>query len=213
MKENEFINYGCGLSAPHEWTNYDVSPTLRIQRIPVLGQLMKSSLNTQFPENVKYGDIIQGLPVADNTSTAVYCSHTLEHLALNDLRKALRNTYKILKPGGYFRCVVPDLEQAAREYVSGLDQKNNTASFTFFDRTSLGIRDRPTGLKAFVSSFFGNSHHLWMWDGQSLMKELSDAGFKDIRICSFNDSEEKMFAKVEESGRFINAVALESRKW
>lgn len=213
MKENEYINYGCGLSAPAEWTNYDVSPTLRIQRVPLIGKILKNSLNTEFPDNVKYGDIISGLPVPDNTATAIYCSHTLEHLALNDFRKALRNTYKILKPGGYFRCVVPDLEQAAREYVQGLDQQNNKASFTFFDRTSLGIRDRPAGMKSFVASFFGNSHHLWMWDAQSLMQELKDAGFKDVRVCAFNDSEEKMYNIVEEKGRFENAAALESRKW
>jgi hypothetical protein len=30
-----YIQYGCGLSAPKEWTNFDVSPTLRIQKLPI----------------------------------------------------------------------------------------------------------------------------------------------------------------------------------
>ncbi len=79
-----YIQYGCGLSAPKEWTNFDVSPTLRIQKLPIIGAILKSSLNTSFPKNVQYGDIINGLPVKENSCDGLYCSHTLEHLSLND---------------------------------------------------------------------------------------------------------------------------------
>ena len=109
-----YVQYGCGLSAPKEWANFDISPTLRIQNIPILGPIFKDKLNTIFPKNALYGDIIKGLPVNDNSCDGLYCSHTLEHISLNDFRKALINSYKILKPGGIFRCVVPDLELAAR---------------------------------------------------------------------------------------------------
>lgn len=34
---DNFIQYGCGLSAPAGWRNFDSSPTLRAQRLPVLG--------------------------------------------------------------------------------------------------------------------------------------------------------------------------------
>src|SRR5436190_6115031 len=111
-----YVQYGCGLSAPAGWKNFDVSPTLRLQKIPFLGKLLKRNSKTVFPENVQYGDIIKQLPVAENSCDGVYCSHTLEHLSLNDCRISLRNTYKILKPKGIFRCVVPDLEMAARAY-------------------------------------------------------------------------------------------------
>ena len=76
---SDYIQYGCGLCAPKEWLNFDVSPTLRIQKTPVLGSLLKPVLNTTFPPNVKYGDIVRGLPVKDESAKAVYCSHTLEH--------------------------------------------------------------------------------------------------------------------------------------
>ncbi|MCI5142460.1 MAG: methyltransferase type 11, partial [Candidatus Electrothrix sp. ATG1] len=33
--EKQFIHYGCGLSAPESWLNFDASPTLRLQRIPL----------------------------------------------------------------------------------------------------------------------------------------------------------------------------------
>lgn len=207
-----YVQYGCGLSAPKQWTNFDVSPTLRIQKIPIIGSLLKSRLNTTFPANVQYGDIIKGLPIADNSCDGLYCSHTLEHLSLNDFRTALANSHKVLKKGGIFRCVVPDLEEAARIYIQELDSQVPQASLNFVNTTLLGIKDRPRGLKGFIQSFFGNSHHLWMWDHLGLAEELRQAGFTDIRKCTFNDSQDEMFKFVEDRGRFYSAAAIECRK-
>ncbi|MBX2952279.1 MAG: methyltransferase domain-containing protein [Leadbetterella sp.] len=208
----KYVQYGCGLSAPEQWINYDASPTLQIQKAPLIGELFKSNLNTEFPSNVLFGDIIKGLPEDVNSVDGLYCSHTLEHLALNDMRRALANSYAILKKGGIFRCVVPDLEYAAREYIKRLDAGDETASMFFMQDTLLGVEDRPRGAKGMVSSYFGNSHHLWMWDRKSLARELRNAGFVEVRECSFNDSEDPMFTHVEDQSRFVNAVALECRK-
>ena len=208
-----YVQYGCGHSAPKEWVNFDSSPTLRIQKIPLIGQLLKGRLNTVFPASVRYGDIIKGLPVDENSCDGVYCSHTLEHLSLQDFKVALKNTHTILKKGGIFRCVVPDLEFSAREYIKSLDAGNNLASLEFMGRsTLLGVEKRSKGLKGLLNSFLGNSHHLWMWDGKSLSEELKNAGFSQIRICSFNDSEDSMFKHVEDRSRFENAVSVECRK-
>lgn len=211
-KRRQYLQYGCGLSAPVEWTNYDISPTLRLQKIPVLGKLLRDKAKVKFPENVLYGDIIRGLPVPDGSCDGVYCSHTLEHLALDDFRKALANTHKILKKGGIFRCVVPDLETAARSYLKSLEQGDAEASSTFMRNTRLGIRVRPKGLTAQLKTIFGNAHHLWMWDGISLASELEKAGFRYVRICRFNDSEDEMFRYVEDVWRFHNSVAVEGKK-
>src|SRR5687767_6441655 len=108
-----YVQFGCGLSAPDGWLNFDSSPTLRAQRLPLIGSAIARASDTRFPEAVRYGDIVTGLPVADGSCKGVYASHVLEHLALEDMRTALRNTWKILEPGGVFRLVVPDLELMA----------------------------------------------------------------------------------------------------
>ena len=209
---NQYVQYGCGLAAPEEWKNFDVSPTLRIQKTPIIGQLLKNKLNTVFPPNVAYGDIIKGLPVPQNSVDGLYCSHTLEHLSLNELRKSLVNSYKILKVGGLFRCVVPDMEILARQYLQKLDEGDSQACINFIAETLMGVEERPRGLIAFFKSFYGNRHHLWMWDYHSLSYELEKAGFKNIRRCKFNDSEDEMFKYVESKGRFNNAVAIQCEK-
>ena len=211
--EKIYAQYGCGLWAPKEWLNFDASPTLRIQKTPILNRLLKGSLNVVFPDNVRYGDIIKGLPLADNSCEGIYCSHTLEHLSLNDCRIALKNTYRVLKPGGVFRCVVPDLEYCARQYITCLDKGDKNAVYQFMGtETLLGVENRPRGLKGLVNLFFGNAHHLWMWDFLSLSDELAKAGFNEIRRCAYNDSRHEMFRFVEDQGRFCNAVAIECYK-
>jgi predicted SAM-dependent methyltransferase len=211
--EKIYVQYGCGLSAPEGWINFDASPTLRIQKTPLIGVLLKPTLNTIFPKNVKYGDIVRGLPLKESYCDAVYCSHVLEHLALDDFRTALNNTFKILKPGGIFRCVVPDLETITKRYLNELETKKETASINFIGNgTLLGVVKRPKGMRAIVTSFMGNSHHLWMWDHYSLTHELKQAGFINIRKALFNDSADEKFKSVENPERFEAAVALECSK-
>ena len=209
----QYVHYGCGLTAPVEWLNFDISPTLRIQKTPLLGSLLKKKLNTTFSPNVKYGDIVKGLPIKADSCDGLYCSHVLEHLSLQDFKTALKNSYSILKKGGIFRCVVPDLEFAARNYIQDLEKGNKLASVYFIGEcTLLGMEKRPKGFKEMVISLFGNSHHMWMWDRKSLSEELKMAGFQEIRICSFNDSQDEMFKLVENKGRFENAVSIECKK-
>jgi SAM-dependent methyltransferase len=209
----KYVQYGCGHSAPIEWINFDISPTLRIQKTPVLGALLKNKLNTTFAPNVRYGDIVRGLPIEENSCDGLYCSHVLDDLSLEDLPVALKNSYRILKKGGIFRCVMQDLEYEARTYIQNLDKGDKSASIKFLNDTLLGFLKRPRGLTGILVSFFSNQHHLWMWDSHSLGEQLKLAGFRDLRRCIRHDCQDEMFKLVEnDAGRFSNAVAFECRK-
>jgi Methyltransferase domain len=205
MSVTAYVQYGCGLTAPEGWLNFDASPTLRLQRLPLVGRIGAAG-GTKFPANVRYGDIVKGLPIEPASCRAVYCSHVLEHLSLSELRTALANTRAVLASGGLFRLVVPDLRAAAQRYVA---DSSDTAAARFMTETFLGITERPRGLRGLLQSWLGNSHHLWMWDYPSLRRELETAGFKDIRAARLGDSEEPMFAIVEEESRWVDAVAIQ----
>ncbi|MBX9688520.1 MAG: methyltransferase domain-containing protein [Candidatus Obscuribacterales bacterium] len=209
-----YVQYGCGLSAPKSWRNFDASPTLQMQRLPLLGSLFRSSLFSNkgfliFPLNVEHADIVSGLPLKKESCDAIYCSHILEHLALNDFRLALRNTYSYLKPGGVFRLVLPDLETLAREYLESEDPQ---ASLKFMDESKLGFKDRPRGALGMLRRLLGNSAHLWMWDFESLSLELKEAGFKEIRRAEFGDSADPQFKAVEDPLRWKDCLGMECRK-
>jgi hypothetical protein len=204
-----YLQYGCGLSAPPGWRNFDASPTLRLQRVPVLGRLVAGGEYPRFPGNVEYGDIVRGLPVPAGSCRAIYCSHVLEHLALEDCRKALANTWQCLERDGRFRLVLPDLEQIARDYVSSDGPR---ASVRFMEQSGLGKTARPAGLKGLLRDWLGNSSHLWMWDFKALSAELRQTGFRDVRRAEYGDSEDPRFREVEDADRWRNGVGIESRR-
>lgn len=200
-----YLQYGCGLCAPEGWLNFDASPSLRLRKIPVLGGLFKR-YTPPFPANVLYGDIVRGLPVPPASCRAVYCSHVLEHLALEDCRTALRNTYQYLGPKGVFRFVLPDLQVLARQYIESDD---HDAALKFIMYTGLGRINRPRSLYAFLTEWLGNRRHLWLWDLKSISHELEEVGFTHIRPASFGDSTEAPFEQVEDVDRWKNCLGVE----
>lgn len=205
---NDYVQYGCGLCAPGTWTNFDVSPTLRLRRIPVVGRLT-GRFGPNWPPNVRYGDIVRGLPVPPESCSGVYCSHVLEHLAYEDVGTALKNTLSYLHPGGRFRFVLPDLEHLARVYVAANEPD---AAHQFMEAGSLGQRTRPRGPVAFLRDWLGNSRHLWMWDFKAMAKQLADAGFVDVRRATMGDSADARFRDVEDVERWRDCLGIECRR-
>jgi len=213
-----YVQFGAGHSAPDGWLNFDVSPTLRVQKLPLVGKaLARLSGNASgFPDNVRYGDIVLGLPVPDNSVQGLYASHVLEHLSLEDMRVALRNAFRILKPGGVFRLIVPNLLPIAEAYVASARAGDPDAAILFIQSTLMGQERRPSGMRGKIRAQLGNGAHLWMWDHPSMERELKSAGFVDMRPAQFGDSSDPMFASVEQLDRFMTGdvaeVAIEARK-
>ncbi len=202
---SEYVHYGCLFCAPETWLNFDASPTLRFERIPMLGRLYTKN-QRRFPPNVRYGDIVKGLPVPPASCQALYCSHVLEHLALADCRTALKNSHSYLRTGGVFRMVLPDLEALTRTYLAdgGWD-----AAHRFMKESMLGFEERQRGLRGLFFSWLGNSRHLWIWDYRSLEHELQQIGFKNIRRAFYGDAENARFREVEDRGRFEGCLGIE----
>jgi len=205
---NRYVQYGCGFSAPIGWINFDASPTLRFERIPIFGRMYTKNPG-RFPENVRYGDIVKGLPLEPDSCTGIYCSHILEHLALDEASRALTNTLRYLRRGGTFRLVVPDLRQLALEYI---EDSSTKAAHRFMESAGLGRTHRLRNLIGFAKDWIGNSAHLWMWDEKAMTEVLRQHGFIQIRRCSFGDAADQKFHEVEEQDRFDKCLAMECKK-
>ncbi len=181
--------------------NFDASPTRFFERIPLLGRLYKKN-NFRFASSVEYGDIVKGLPISNNSVSGLYASHVLEHLTLEDCKTALKNSYTVLKAGGRFRLIVPDLRVRAEKYVA--TSTDPEAASAFMHSVGLGQTSRLRGVVPRLAHYFGNSAHLWMWDEASMTTAVRAAGFSRVRRCEFGDSGDPMFALVEERERFCS---------
>jgi SAM-dependent methyltransferase len=198
-----YVQYGCGYCAPPGWRNFDASWTLRVERLPLVGRFMTKNTR-RFPMNAMPGDIAKGLPLPDGSADGIYASHVLEHLSRRDFFAALDNTHRLLRPGGVFRLIVPDLEFRARRYVADLDAGRIDANDRLLRSGSLGLETPPAGLVNLAAYAFGGSKHLWMWDWPSIKAALEQAGFASVRRCRMGDSGDPMFEQVEDHGRFFD---------
>ena len=206
-----YVQYGCGpFSAPQGWENFDSPLTLRWEKIPIVGKLWTKN-SYRYPPNVRIGDIVKGLPIAEATCRGIYASHVLEHLTLAEFKVALDNTRKLMVPGGIFRAIVPDLEWAVREYLKRLELGDEEANSFLMTETYLGYKTRRTGIKGILYEHLNRAKHMWMWDTQSLSSALLNHGFRSAHPCKFGDCEDPMFAAVEDAARFEHAVAIEAR--
>jgi SAM-dependent methyltransferase len=214
------IYYGASTSAVPGWLNFDASLTVRVQNLPVVGRTLArlSGNDFEFPVFLKYGDIIKGLPVPDASADGIYASHVLEHLSLEDMRTALRNTWRILKPGGVFRLIVPDLRERAKRYVARVetDPDDPEAAPWFVSDIELGeARPQASGLRR-LRRALALGRHQWMWDYPSMARELAAAGFVGIRRSSFGDADDPRFAEVEQLDRYftgdIQELSIEARR-
>jgi hypothetical protein len=206
-----YVQYGCGESSPVGWLNFDASPTLRVQKIPIIGNFVRRK-KISFPSSVRYGDIRKGLPISDGACAGVYASHVLEHLSLNDFHLALKETFRIIDSGVIFRLIVPDLVYHCNKFLENSSRGNHDACSEFMRETHLGYETRASGLLGSWIASLQNSRHMWMWDYGGLYAALSQYGFVDIRRADFGDCEDMMFNAVERSSRFINACAIECKK-
>lgn len=215
-----YVQYGAGNQAVQGWLNFDASPTLRIQKMPLIGRLFRTKLHCIFDDDVLYGDIIKGLPIKSNSVDGLFCSHVLEHLSYTDCFLALNNSFEYLKPGGLFRLIVPDLEYYINRYRILLTSHNHderaSAAIEFCKGTCFGMEGSRSTLSKRLIHIFSNSAHLWMWDYLSLTKALSDHGFINIQKFQYGDCADEMFLRPERLHQFgdneLYGLALECTK-
>ena len=131
------------------------------------------------------------------------------NIALEEFRAALRETHRILKDGGPFRFVLPDLESIIKGYTNA---ESEDRAIKFMTNTLLGSKRRNRSLSGFLRDWWGGSKHLWMWDYESIKKELMNAGFSEIRRAQFGDSDAGDFKDVEDEGRWTGCLGVECKK-
>nr|MBI1232821.1 methyltransferase domain-containing protein [Cytophagales bacterium] len=201
-----YVQYGAGNEAIDGWLNFDASPTLRMQKIPILGRLLRPYLNCVFDTDVKFGDIVSGLPLKPESVDFLFSSHVLEHLSHTDFCSALKHSYTYLKSGGVFRVIVPDLAYYIAEYErakrSGDTNRVAIAAYNFCKNTGFGIEESRNSVFGRLKQAFSGSDHCWMWDYESLYQALLDHGFVNIMRFTQGASKNEMLLRPERDHQF-----------
>lgn len=188
---------GSGITALADWDNLDLSYNIWLSRCPTLkkflyklGLIDDLTFRTNWPSHIRRYNVIKGLPYDDRSVDYIYTSHLLEHLTKKQAIRLLRECYRVLKPDGIIRIVVPDLKLLAEKYLQNdheffKSKKNEPLANKFLVEIGLGHEKPPKLLTRLYDRFVGVERHKWMWDFYSLSYELKQCGFKNIEKMVF----------------------------
>jgi SAM-dependent methyltransferase len=172
------LHLGCFDRPVPGWVNTDISPHLRITKVPGLPWLvhrvgrMRDERLAQHRagvfRQVRYLDVSKRFPYDSASVSAIFSSHLLEHLPPQVARNCLSECRRVLAPGGVMRVGVPDLDLLVRAYD-------------------------PEDPGPFVDAVFetaandGKNRHFWMYNEQSLTAALRSAGFSTVHRRSYRE--------------------------
>ena len=208
------INLGCGAKTTDLCVNVDWSIYVILHRHRWLLPLVTPLIRSDRAERIKAmrgavicHDLRKGIPFPDSSADAVYHSHIMEHIDRSGVPGFQEEIFRVLKPGGIQRLAVPDLERYVSEYNARLAADDGTREASLrhdhavakileqsVRRAPQGIKNKR-GLRARLENLIlGDARergetHQWMWDRLNIRAVLMDAGFVDIKVCSWNGSD------------------------
>jgi hypothetical protein len=111
--------------------------------------------------------LLDDLPVHEGSVAEIFSSHVLEHFPKEELTRRLLPYWRsLLRPGGMFRAVVPDIAAMASGYSSG------TIGFETFREVLYGGQE-----------YNGDTHYNG-FSAAHLSSLLVDAGFEEVAIIA-----------------------------
>jgi len=168
------------------------------------------------------------LPFDDSAIDCIYGSHIFEHIDIFHAPLVFKECYRVLKKGGFFRMVLPDVRKSIEEYLKG------NSDFILFTRRMeslkklLNVKEVSLfeALKGdFISpsgqpDIFGKQSlaHQNAWDFDALCIDLCRVGFnlKKIKKMEFQISECSDFtfegAYPSEANESYRSIYVEVRK-
>jgi SAM-dependent methyltransferase len=147
-------------------------------------------------------DVRRILPFATASVRGIFHQHAFEHIDRSlGGRTLLRESARVLVPGGTLRVGVPDLAKYVDAYLR-------------FDRQfaqAVGIPDVRAAAQILNHAFAHG--HRFLYDFDAICLELGDAGFREMRRAGFRDSVDPMLNHDNGSpSRLTETLFVEARR-
>lgn len=156
------LHLGCGPKYLPGFVNIDANPRQRLDL---------------------WLDVRNGLPFPSNSVDSVYSTHMFEHFFSGELNKLLSECWRVLKPGGGVRLVVPNLASAIMAYNQGRSEWFSDSFPRRFD--SVGGR--------FANFIFCDGQHRTAFDFGYMQEVLGAAGFE--RVEELSETKSKLYGE------------------
>ncbi|MEX0895724.1 MAG: methyltransferase domain-containing protein [Patescibacteria group bacterium] len=210
-KSRIYLNFGAGNPVPG-WVNMDSSPFFFFPRfIHQILNTLKISSRSQFFLNSDYQyyyySVHKKLPFSDESVTAVYISHVLEHLSVEEVSELLKEFRRILSKNGVVRVLVPDLEKSFNTALS-----KPTAYVSLEEKLlTLPKELKSNKVRAMLEAYFGfPSFHKTIFIKRKIKTYFSKNWQVSLNLKYLDSKINKsVLQKVEMEVRTRNAVVFE----
>ena len=218
------LHLGCGLNTPDGWINLDGSWNARLAKYSTLRKLAgtlhlvsATALDVSWNRDITVHDVRKPLPFPDQSLDAIYSSHLLEHLYFEEAKRLLKECYRVLRPGGVLRIVVPDLRAIVLEYLGqqsiGVAPEVSNASSPadrLNQRLLLRSSQPPSGgiLYRIYTSLMDFHSHKWLYDVDSLCWRFNEAGFIEIEQKLPHVSRIEGIVGIEQTDRILHGAGI-----
>ncbi len=182
------VNVGCGMSPTEGWVNFDNSMSIKASKCPRIAMFLHRIgivRRSQFEyirfcqkNTILWAHATRRLPLPDSSAEVLYSSHMMEHLDRNEVIAFLGEARRVLAIGGVIRIVVPDIKKYVEAYLRTKDAD------AFIESTHLCTPRPRNFLERMRVVMVGLRHHQWMYDGASLCRVLTCAGFHEAQTCA-----------------------------
>jgi SAM-dependent methyltransferase len=174
------LNWGCGGDARRGWINSDTTASPGVDVV---------------------ANIREGLSIESGSIDYAVGVHSLQELAFPELLPALAELYRVLRPGGTLRLVVPDLDAGIRAYT----ERDDAHFLVPPDQ----VRSRGGRFIAHILRG-GDARSLFTFDFAEEL--LLDAGFVDVTRCQSGETASRFEEIVELDPREPGSMFIETTR-
>ena len=141
-------------------------------------------------------DLRKKFPLQNSSVQKIYSSHFFEHLPYDDMRKVLKECYRVLKKSGEIYIVVPN----AKLYINAYLNKTNYFDGIENEIYTRGFTDTGSFIDQVNYMAYLGGEHMYLYDEENLVNILRQTGFNanlrefDPKLDSRSREHDSIFA-------------------
>jgi len=170
------LHLGCGPDVKPGWVNIDLQVPPPHNSVP----------STTPPTFAIDSDLRRPLPLENDSCAYIYSCHFFEHLNRQHGEALMEDCYRVLRPGGIFRIVLPDFKKTFAAYLAGdRDFFDLVENGGFLPRCENGQRL----MSDFVNfSVYQSGEHKQVYDEQTIEHLLKKMGYSRVAISEVDEN-------------------------